>query len=183
MIDPTINIYLDAGFYCGNALQKLLDAGTIDKTWKIIAFEPSNNIDIEDKVAKFDLDIELIKKAVWVDDKGVTFWESGRENAGFIAGTSYSGAPIKKRKVPSIDFSYFVSQLPRAYIYCSMDIEGSEYNVLEKMIKDGTINRINVLEVEFHHRFMKDYDKEDSLAIISELKKRNINVILKEYLS
>lgn len=182
MIDPTIKIYLDCGFYAGVTLQKLLDAGTIDETWKIYAFDPSNIATVKEKIAKFDLDIEFIPKAVWIEDGIVTFWESGRENAGFVAGTSYAGAPIKKRKVPAIDFSYFVSQLPRAYIYCSMDIEGSEYKVLEKMIKDNTINRINMIEIEFHHRFMKDYTEVESLAIVRELNKRNVGVILKENL-
>ena len=34
-----------------------------------------------------------------------------------------------------------------------MDIEGSEYDTLEKMIKDNVIERVNHLAVEWHSRF------------------------------
>lgn len=177
-----MNTYLDCGFYVGVALHKLVDAGIIDDTWKIYAFEPSLQFKVEERLKEFNLDIELIRKAVWIEDGTVSFQESGRENANFVEGTSYSGAPIKRRKIPSVDFSKFVAELPRGYIYCSMDIEGSEFAVLEKMLKDNTINRINVLDIEFHHRFMRDYTDLDARELIKQIKARGVEIKLKEAL-
>ncbi len=37
-----------------------------------------------------------------------------------------------------------------------MDIEGAELNLLESLIKNHTINFINVLYVEFHSNYVKN---------------------------
>ena len=51
-----------------------------------------------------------------------------------------------------IDFSRWLSAnfSIRDYIIVKMDIEGAEYEVLEKMIRDGTLQMVNELYVEFH---------------------------------
>ena len=51
-----------------------------------------------------------------------------------------------------------------------MDIEGAEYNVLEKMIEDGSIDYINTLFVEWHDYQMKN----------KEIETEKIKAILKE---
>jgi hypothetical protein len=35
-----------------------------------------------------------------------------------------------------------------------MDIEGAEYDILDKMFIDGTINRVKTIIIEWHDRFM-----------------------------
>jgi hypothetical protein len=35
-----------------------------------------------------------------------------------------------------------------------MDIEGAEYGILRTMLADGSIQRVDVLHVEFHQRLM-----------------------------
>ena len=37
-------------------------------------------------------------------------------------------------------------------IFGKMDIEGAEYHVLPKMIKDGTIKYINEIYIEWHYK-------------------------------
>ena len=55
-----------------------------------------------------------------------------------------------------------------------LDIEGSEYNVLEKMISDGSINYINKLFVEWHDYQLenKEIETEKIKAILKEKKNR-----------
>lgn len=159
-----MNIFLDCGFYVGVALQKYIDAGVVDDTWTVYAFEPSPEIEITDT----PIPIEVIKKAVWTNDGKVTFQIGGRNDASSILGTSGHGDP-KLVTVPSMDFSEFVAKLSKAYIICSMDIEGSEYRVLEKMLSKGTIDRINVLDIEFHDRLMADKTQQDSQELINKL--------------
>jgi hypothetical protein len=36
------------------------------------------------------------------------------------------------------------------YVILKLDVEGAEYNILEKMIRDRTIRRINHLFIEWH---------------------------------
>ncbi len=170
-----MNIFLDCGFYAGTALTQYINAGIVDETWTIYAFEPNPKITVDKSMFPT---FKLLKKAVWVEDGKVSFWLSNRHNASHVDDTSYS-ARDKKIKVPAIDFSKFVSELPEAYIICSMDIEGSEYKVLNKMLQDGTIEKINVLDIEFHDRFMPDQTELDSQALIDKLEAKGIEVRLK----
>lgn len=168
-----MNIFLDAGFYKGATLKWYLDQGIVDDTWTVYAFEANRELDISPLPW-----INLIKKAVWIKDGRVKFHISGREDAAGIKDLTGHTEP-KEITVPSIDFSKFVSELPEAYIICSMDIEGSEYPVLEKMFKDGSIDRINELDIEFHHRFAADKTEEDSQQLIDKLEAKGIEVKLK----
>lgn len=55
-------------------------------------------------------------------------------------------------RVKVIDFSEFIKKefIPSGTIILKIDIEGSEYNLLDKMIKDGTIGYINEIFCEWH---------------------------------
>jgi len=172
-------ILLDCGFYYGAATRNLLRQGVIDKKWLIHAFEPNPEIDIKKVAEEFPLKIETHQEAVWIKNGKVSFTISIRDNASHIKGTC-GHCPKKTVKVTSIDFSSFVAKLPKAFIYCSMDIEGAEYKVLKKMIKDKTIDRINVLETEYHDRFMDKYPIEDWNKLKNDIRKRGIKVISEE---
>ena len=75
-------------------------------------------------------------------------------------------------EIESIDISNWIKTnlSEQDLIVMKLDIEGSEYNVLEKMISDGSINYINKLFVEWH-----DYQLENK-----EIEKEKIKAILKE---
>jgi FkbM family methyltransferase len=61
-------------------------------------------------------------------------------------------------EVPCIDLSTFIQNnfTPDDVIVIKMDIEGAEYSVLEKMIKDGTLKWVNFIAVEWHSRCFAD---------------------------
>jgi FkbM family methyltransferase len=144
----------------------------VDDSWDIYSFDidPQPDLDLPKH--------KLIEKAVWTSDGKVEISLDPRKQATHIkgiAGTDYS----ETRTVPSMDFSRFVHSLPPAVIVCSMDIEGAEFPVLRKMIKDGTARLINILDVEFHHRMMPDEDKESARKLIRELSSLGVIVRLK----
>lgn len=173
-----MNIFLDLGFYAGNALKKYIEDGTVDDTWKIYAFEPNPDIPVKETIKQFPMKITLMQKAVWIKEGYTAFHIAGREDAAGIADLTGHTDP-KEVIVPTINFSKFVADLPNANIICSMDIEGAEFVVLEKMIEDGTIDKINVLDIEFHHRFMNDYTEVESQELIDKLTRRGVKVKLK----
>lgn len=163
-------IFLDCGQFDGVAIEQYV----VDDSWDIYSFEPnpkSKNTHLPKH--------KLIRKAVWVKNGTVVFSLDPAYQASHIkdvAGTDYDD----KKLVPSIDFSRFVAGLPEdALIVCSMDIEGAEFQVLRKMIKDGTIQRISVLDVEFHHRMMFDEDDNTARKLIQELTELGVIVRLK----
>ncbi len=163
-------IFIDCGFYRGNALKIYMDKGIVDKTWTIYAFEPNPELGTKQHIKDFfgDMKIEFIPKAIWTNDGSLKFHIGGREDAASVKGTSGHTMP-KKITVPSIDLSRFIAELPDEFIICSMDIEGAEYRVLKKMLKEGSINRIDLLDVEFHHRLMAKETIDDSQTLLDEL--------------
>jgi|SRR6185436_634027 len=58
--------------------------------------------------------------------------------------------------VDCFDFADYIKYIKKHRIYLRMDIEGAEYPVLIKMIKDGMMERVEFLEVEWHSRKMTD---------------------------
>jgi len=64
-------------------------------------------------------------------------------------------------KVEAIDFSRFIIDNfnQNDYIVLKMDIEGSEYKVLPKMIEDGSISYINNLIIEWHNWQFPQYNE------------------------
>jgi FkbM family methyltransferase len=175
-----MNIFLDCGFYRGATIRKYFDAGIIDKTWTVYAFEPNPDLKTEQYLKDFPLPVEvdMIPRAIWTSNRKVAFHISGREDAASIKDMTGHTEPDEVI-VSTIDFPRFVSRLPKAHIICSMDIEGAEYRVLKKMIKDGSIKRISALDIEFHHRFMEKYTDKDSQALIDQLEELGIEVKLK----
>lgn len=61
--------------------------------------------------------------------------------------------------VETIDFSNWIKENfdKDDYIFLKMDIEGSEYRVLPKMISDGTMSYINSLVIEWHDWVIPEY--------------------------
>lgn len=174
-----MNIFIDCGFYNGTIISTYLRKGIIDDTWTIYAFEPNPVLEIKEYLKNIPLDIKVSKKAVWIDGSMLTFHVSNAHNGSHLEGTT-SSYSIQEFKVRGFDFSKFVADLPKdANIICSMDIEGAEYPVLEKMLEEGTAKRIKVLDIEFHHRMMGSRTATDSRRIIRKFRALGTSVKLK----
>lgn len=169
--------FIDAGYYVGKALEYY--APFIDHNWKVFAFEPNHEMDVENSLKRFAFPVNWIDKAVWTEDGETAFRLTGRNDASHIDSMRDSTDP--KIYVPTIDFSRFISQLPAdaEEIVISMDIEGAEYPVLRKMIADGTIKRISLLDIEFHDRLLPNEDGASSSLLRREIEREGVLVKLK----
>lgn len=190
------NIFLDCGSHLFEGLIDFYRKGIIDNSFEIHAFEANPACRIYERARQIPLKIQCYSKAIWVDDGFVFFNQenhkksltgSPTDGASDIDGWGSSVAGIgfthpgyeEKIKIPSIDFSVFVQNLPNnANIICKMDIEGSEYRVLRHMIDKGVISKINILYLEFHERFMPDETKESEAALVHSIEEFGVKVIL-----
>lgn len=146
-------IFLDCGHYVGKALEYY--APFMDDSWLVYAFEPNTQLNVTMTSKRFPFPVSWVQKAVWIEDGEVDFELGGREDASHISSV---GQPV-----PSLDFSKFVAELPQdAVIVCSMDIEGSEFPVLRKMLADKTAQRLSLLDIEFHHRLTNNEEDQAS---------------------
>lgn len=167
-------IFIDVGYYQGKALEYY--APLMDKDWLVYAFEPNTELNVEESIKRFPFQVSWIKKAVWVVDGEVDFRIGGREDASHIDGVRVS--TDKKIKVPCVNFSRFVGELPEGTIIVSMDCEGAEFAILEKMLVEDTAQKIDLLDIEFHDRLLVDKTRDDSSRLRIALE--SVGVLVKE---
>ena len=81
-------------------------------------------------------------------------------------------------EVEAIDFSKWVLEnfTEEDFIILKMDIEGSEYKVLPKMIEDGSIKFINKLIIEWHNWQFPQYNELTS-SLSTEISSSGVQVI------
>lgn len=76
-----------------------------------------------------------------------------------------------------VDFSKFVIQKfnKSDYVELKIDIEGAEYNLLEKMINEGSIKYIKKIYCEWHYRKIgESYSR--NLSLINNLNRLGYNI-------
>jgi len=80
-------------------------------------------------------------------------------------------------EVEAIDFSKWVMENfdKNDQIVLKMDIEGSEYKVLPKMIEDGSISYINNLIIEWHHWILPQFT-EDTQKLSSQIQSLGVQI-------
>lgn len=146
------SIFIDLGANIGQQVSYLKG-----KKIKTFAFEPHPIIfkKLEECAGK-DEYIELHQKAAWIkDQKANLFFKHTPEeiNGGaslIVEKTNiYRGAAFE---IETIDFSKFLTELDKEIEVLKIDIEGSEYHLIEHLIKNGTINYCKNLFVEDHER-------------------------------
>lgn len=125
------------------------------------------------------LGFHFINKAVWINDKSINLYPGQGDL------TQSSSLHKSKRKyidrnnpvkVGAIDFSKWILDnfKKEDYIVCKMNIEGAEYRILPKMLKDGSIDYIDKLYMSWHWRKVKEFTKEEHDRIVEEVAKRTV---------
>jgi len=116
----------------------------------------------------------LIKKAIWIDNNIHKFFFQ----RGNVSGAS--GLIRKKNlvnykigEVVCIDLSKWILDkfYKTDYIILKLDIEGAEYDVLEKMIVDGSLEYINKLFIEWHNHKLIDKNDNRHNSLIEKIEK------------
>ena len=80
-------------------------------------------------------------------------------------------------KINCIDFSMFLSEFSvEDEIFVKMDIEGAEYEVMDRLIETGTLKYIKNLNIEWHPDSRNDKPK-DIEYYNEEFRKHNIKLI------
>lgn len=176
-----MKVFLDCGTHFGQGLKQFVENHNIDSTWAIHTFEanPVTFKQFMDEHIPKDLPIIAHNKAVSNKNGTVILTMESIPDIGDVGmGSSIieannwnpwdnrsKGYYEKQIEVSCIDFSEFIMNNfdKNDYIVCKLDVEGAEYDILEKMIEDGSIDYIDSLSVEWHCSFFDN---------IEEMKKR-----------
>ena len=178
-----MKVFIDCGAYTGDTIKEFFNWGSIvddPKKYKIYAFEPNPNmqkplLDIESQYNN----ITYISKAVWTKNKAIKFAvDKSGDPLGSTAMKSKTNIWDKfpKITVEAIDFSAWLKQFENDEVIIKMDIEGAEFPVLEKMIKDKTIHIPKIILVEFHPNKVREYTTTNKNELIQKIKDLGVNI-------
>lgn len=189
--------FIDCGTHFGEGLNYFIQHLQINNDWEIHSFEanPKTFESFPDRSRYDNLKITFHNLAVSDSDGYVIFNRETPKNypEEFMMGGGSSFMPLDEWnpwgtfkesyndsiEVRSLDFPKFIESLSPGDIYCKMDIEGAEFQVLEKMISDGSIKRIKKIWIEFHDNFFSNpipYN-EKKRKILEFLSENNIEYV------
>jgi FkbM family methyltransferase len=193
-----MKVFLDLGTHFAEGLKRFMQILEIDNTWEVHTFEANPRtyayLNGQQRSAKSGLNITFHNKAVGTEDgvvqmniETVDEYEDVETGMGSTILSMDEWAPeptLHKYKnqvdVECINFPQWVESRfgGDCEIYCKMDIEGCEFDILEKMINENKLKNFKVLWVEFHDWAMKDKAvataKKD--AIIQSIQEKGIQI-------
>lgn len=164
-------IFIDCGFYSGEAINSFKKTPEYANDFCYYAFDPMLKLDA---VSQKWPNITFYKKAAWSSNGTLDFYTSHRIR-GKANGVFHNKRAGRENifKVESIDFSDWLKQTCKEedFVILKMDIEGSEYEIVPKLIQDGTINLIDIFYLEWHSNRVGDVKGNKCQEIMSNLKK------------
>lgn len=151
--------FIDCGAHCGESILKAKQKFGLDT--RIVSFEPIPYFaDQLTEIHKGNDTIDVVNAAVWIDDDIKKFYVS----CDITDGSSLLGRNINNLdesvyvEVSCVDLSSWIMKTftKNDYVILKLDIEGSEYEVFNKMIEDGSIGLIKEFWGEWHDDKIKD---------------------------
>ncbi len=178
-------IFIDCGAWEGSSIKAFKRHYENSDDYIIYAFECEPRLRKSMKSLSNKYKFRFIDKAVWISNDSIQLYPGKGKY-------TQSGSVIASKKkyidkenpiiVDAVDFSQWIMDNfhKDSYMICKMNIEGAEYDVLEKMIKDGSIKYINKLYVAFHYRKIEGISEHrhnkirNQIENITELKGYNL---------
>lgn len=162
--------FLDCGTHLFQGLKEFDKIYKFDNSWKIYSFEANPITYKQSKQFLVDglqnLDITHENLAVSNEDSEIQINCQILPDSANGQGSNILKDPPNRdidggydfkwhtEKVKCFDLSSFITNLKDVEVLIlKLDIEGAEFQVLEKMINDKTYEKINEMYIEFHERF------------------------------
>lgn len=156
-------IFIDGGAHKGESLLAFRTTNLYKQyPWEIYAIE-ANPFRI--KNLKKIPNIKIMNKAMWIKDGSMILYVA--KNDRWSSLYAHIKEPVRVT-VDTFDFGQWLKSnfSTDDYIIVSLDIEGSEYEILDKMLTDGTIKYVDRFYIELHgwvrNSFFTDDDPEFS---------------------
>jgi FkbM family methyltransferase len=167
-------LYLDLGANHGHTIRSYLNEnpGTL-----VFGFEPNPTLasELKRQFAGPSSGVCVLAAAAWIWDGEVDLYPGIRtdESSTLLVG-KVSEWPVDydaPMRVPSIDFDRWLLLNTNASddIYLKMDIEGAEYEVLQRCMETGSIGRIRAARIEWHYDRYPNISKAEHERIRSTL--------------
>jgi len=168
-------IFIDLGANIGQAYQ-FFNSIYPNNHYDYILVEPNKFCTDKLKLLVDNSNVTILQSAAWIKKEQKLFYgvaESGNSTtlgASIITNHKTKSYDVQKETavlVETFDFSKFLLEKSLIYdeIIVKMDVESSEYDILEKLINDENIKLIDRLFVEFHSNWMKKSKVKDTYIL------------------
>jgi len=156
----TKKIFVDMGGGTGSSVRRFRDHELlIDNSWQIHLFEPNALLNTAEKIKSiYGIKIKYYPQAIWINDGSLQlnrYGSDGTSGGSLVSETGEGkdyGDYYDTTTVECVDVARFLKSLDQtSEIYISMDIEFSEYTVLEYLVENWPKN-IKKIWVEFHDK-------------------------------
>lgn len=167
-------IFIDCGAWTGDSIRAFKK---YDNSYEIYAFECEPRLEETLQKMSNELNFNFINKAVWIKE-GIIKLYLGQNNLTQSSSILSSKKKYIDKKKPvevnTVNFSQWIMYnfKKEDYIICKMNIEGAEYDILDKMIKDNSIDYIDKLFISWHWRKLYGFPEQKHQRIKTEVEKR-----------
>jgi FkbM family methyltransferase len=164
-------IFIDCGAWTGDSIKAFKRY-----SYEIYGFECEPRLkETLEKLSK-KIDFKFIDKAVWTKNEKIKLYlgqNNLTQSSSVLSGKKKYIDKNKPVEVEAIDFSkWIINNFKKDdYIICKMNIEGAEYDILEKMLKDDSLKYLNMLFIAWHWKKIEGISKERHDKLIKRIKK------------
>ena len=170
--------FFDCGTHCFQGFTEFVKTHNIDSTWNCVCFEPnphtyndskpicsqliSDGYNIQHLNQAVSNKSELVRMNCAKDGSNFTYQGSNilidPPLVDIWYGAKFEYEQSNNTIIQAIDFSEFLLNCCNQtdFVLIKMDIEGSEFDVLDKLLETNAYKLINELYVEFHERFFPE---------------------------
>ena len=190
-------IFFDCGTHYGEGLRQFSDMFQMNEEWKIHTFE-ANPVTYEvfknRRLPHLGNNIQAYNYAVTTYDGEIDMYIESPDTE--IRDTGQGSSIVSKDKwnpqdgilkfkeelvpVPCIDLSKFLELHTSEddFIVMKLDVEGAEYDILDKMLEDMTLHRISHLFVEFHAKYFTNLQEMQlrEFNLVQRIQREGINL-------
>lgn len=166
-------IYISCGSNKGGEFIAFKESNIYSDDFIIYAFEPEPRcFPFLEEHQKTTNNLIHIKKGISTENGTATFNIGNLTVSGTLRDDKTWGLTGKTLTIETIDFCAWLEENIKEddYVILTMDIEGTEYDILPKMFETNTVRLINKMYVEFHGNKMK----RDTDTLEAELKEKLI---------
>lgn len=169
-----MNYYFDLGASDGDSIRRFLSGGILFmpdiRDWQIIGYEPVlYQADTwENLKAEYPtVNLQVHRAAAWIKSGKVGFAFCDNLESCTIVEECENYPKGRLDSAYAIDFEQVIMSIDaNDVIIVKMDIEGAEYDLLDRLIETKAIKNINRLFVEFHDWIMPESYKARHQSII-----------------
>ena len=169
-------VCFDIGTWSGDSIIEFNKRRNQNKDYKIYGFEPHPDLKNHLEELSKEEDFDFLNGCAWIKYGLIDFYP-GVNNLTQLSTIFKDKKKFIDRnisiKVKSINFPNFflIKNIDMKYCIIKMNCEGCEYDILENMIKNSSIKKVNELYVAWHVNKINSISKERHVDLVKQLKR------------